>query len=488
MPRPAKAKVDAAAASPSPAEAESDHNPVPIVLPTDAAAFAALVGSLRTSEHRLNVYEKICIAFRGYPRLWARESLDGLDPAQIQLFEERALELTREPHFNPDFPDSIDNSLLRAWHGLILLRSRRFAERLTTWAASPNEHLAAEAIQYLAWMGRVEDLRALTAIIAHSDRRQVCAVARGCELAVLHNQAEPGFAAPICELLTEFIRGTSSLRGPSTPGTWVDDATSTITDLLLQCDRQAAIRLFASSQVLRPDNPAVVTVVYVLGYMVERRTDVPAIGRAIDPAAIKSVYMAVSNPPAEYYPRRLIHASALLLGVLADPEFFAAEIKTLRPIAKEDPELRRAISIASRFLRGVPNAEALISQFPSLRERLQPPASEVLAAGYFVLQVMGDGLAVTLHNDSDLWPAAARGLELIGKRSAAAALTKAATLAFGPQAASITPGQATELMASLLENLPPELDMACTRFEQLSEAVFAAVQRYIDRKPKPFRL
>jgi hypothetical protein len=229
------------------------------------------------------------------------------------------------------------------------------------------------------------------------------------------------------------------------------------------------------------------TAVHWLALLASWDTDVQSVRRAIEPGAIRPVYQAVSSRPATDRWRSSHLTDALTLGALTDPAFFAAEIQALRTRTSEDPELRRVIATVTRTLRATPTAAILVNRFPSLRKRLQPPAAQVLAAGYFVLQVMGDGLAATLRTHGNLWPAAARGLELIGKRSAAAALTKSATLAFGPQASSITSRQAMKLMDPLIEPLPPELDKACTRFEDLSETVFTAVQRSIDRKPDPFR-
>jgi len=476
MPRPAKSKP---VRKPAPAAVPS--------LPVDPAPFATLIGTLRTSEQREAVYEQMCREFRGYSSLHKNSPRPPADSAQRQLFEQRALDLTREPRFVADFPDTLDYAISYAWRDLVALRSRRFAERLCTWSTSPKQHLATIALQHLAWMGQVEDLPTLTAAVTRADRRQIAAIAFGCRLAVLHKRAQPGFSDSLCELLTRFILGTSAFSSAPSRDMPTDEATRSIIDFLLQCDRRAALRQLASSQVLRPENPAADTVLHSLAYMVETETDVRAIRRQLDPTAIRSLYEAVSSRPAEHPWRGSILGAALILGVLADPAGYAAEIKTLQPAAKQDPALRHALRIATRMLRAMPNAELLIGRFPSLRKRLQPPAADVLAAGYFVFQIMGDGLAVTLYNHGDLWPAAARGLELIGKRSAAAALTKAATLAFGPQASSITSRQAMKLMDPLIEQLPPELDKACTRFEDLSETVFTAVQRYIDRKPEPFR-
>jgi hypothetical protein len=479
MPRPAKSKAKPAR-KPAPASHPS--------LPVAPAAFATLVGTLRTSEQREAVYEQMCREFRGYSSLHTKSSRPPADTAQRQLFEQRALELTREPRFVRDFPDTLDYPISYAWRDLVAMRSRRFAEKLRTWSASPEQHLATIALQHLAWMGQVEDLPKLTAAIAKADRRQIAAIAFGCRLAVLHKRAQPGVSDSLRELLTRFILGTSAFSRAPSRDMPTDEAIRSIIELLLQCDRRAALRQLASSQVLRPDNPAADTVLHSLAYIVETETDVRAIRRELDPTAIRSLYEAVSSRPAEHPWRGSILGAALILGVLADPAGYAAEIKTLRPIAKEDPELRRAIATATRLLRAMPNAEILIKRFPSLRKRLQPPAADVLAAGYFVLQIMGDGLAVTLYNHGNLWPAAARGLELIGKRSASTTLTKAATLAFGPEAASITSRQAMKRMSALIEQLPPELDKACTRFEDLSETVFPAMERYIDRQPATFRL
>ncbi len=476
MPRPAKSNTKPA------------RKPEPPAHPVDPAAFATLVRTLRTAKQREAVYEQMCREFRRHSALYMTSSPTPGDPAQRQLFEERALELTREPQFHPTFPDSLEFAIQSAWRDLISLRSRRFAERLIEWTDSPDEALALEAMQHLVYLGRLEDLPTLTAIIARGDRRQILALVDGCELAVINSRTQPGFSDVLQELLTRFVLGTSACPGAPSDEIPSDEVIFSIISLLLLRNRRAAIRLLASNKVLRPDNPAMLTAVRWLALLASWDTDVQTVRRAIKPGAIRPVYQAVSSRPATDRWRSSHLTDALTLGALTDPAFFAAEIQALRARTSEDPELRRAIATVTRTLRATPTAAILVNRFPSLRKRLQPPAAQVLAAGYFVLQVMGDGLAATLRTHGNLWPAAARGLELIGKRSASTALTKAATLAFGPQAASITSRQAMKQMSALIEQLPPQLDKACTRFEDLSETVFPAMERYIDRQPAPFRL
>jgi hypothetical protein len=444
--------------------------PPEITLPDSINEFRRMLGHADYKQ-REAIVRAIQAEYRGFRRV-----LGGVkkvrDSESLRRFEALTIEFLRHCGRSPS--RDWDFSVAEAIDHLAYIRSPSAPRVFRTLLRSDRFWLRKEAADALAWLAFDHLLPEVVRLIQSREPAVACEALRGAGRAITYRWTSAPYKRRILAECVPLVTGKRKVPRTEYGHTLLVTATGE----LAEHDPRGSSKLFPSEACLRPDNPALRSVLLALRSM---RDENPKRFRAPDPAPLWSLFDAAKTGKVATFPH--LGASATLTALLAltahtDPARTNRECATLLKEYPDEWHVKNDAKDILRRCRSLPKAHSCLIWMYENPGRLPAPAVLVMRAYEFVSHTEADGFPAYFDNAGELWREALAGLELIGASKAAAILTRGAE-AFTPGGPPADVHEARALSLALTDDRRAHLEKIGKEYARVNNQVLAAVDKYI---------
>lgn len=363
------------------------------------------------------------------------------------------------------------------WNSLVHEQPKPFAQLLRPLTRSKDKVIAATAVHYLAWIGLDVDLPIVLKSARSGDALLNGAAFAGGELAVRHGHASSKLKAALVAAATTVATGAQCLG----KGSAADMARNAALDCLIFIEPSTAHNLLRSARCIHPLNTAIRQVLWKL---YNNRAE----GRKLRPPDAQdlwSVYDALKRRSIRIMQPEQARGLILTMTADTDPERTRSEALGIpKPKRGDWSQVAEFAKEALRRCKGIVEPQTALRKLQRNPAAFGRSATAVLRAYELGLDVMGDGLTISLANGAK-WREAQRGLGLLGLTKAKLLLEKAARLLEAKRPASES-RSASDRCESLAPAMLQKLEPIDEAFFKEADKILAAATWYVGLHQRDF--